>query len=343
MKLIDVLNGESVWPPPVWLMRQAGRYLPEYREVRAQAGDFLKLCMNPELAAEVTVQPIRRYGFDAAILFSDILILPWALGQDLKFAEGEGPVMPAISSVAELERLSLEKGADGTASIFETVRLVRAGLPAETALIGFAGGPFTVACYMLDGKGGGEFPRTRMLAYENPALVEGVIELLVEGTIAYLLGQVAAGADCVMIFESWAGILPPAQFKKFVIEPNARIVGALRAKHPGLRVIGFPRLGGLLIGEYVRGTGVDAVGLDTVTDPAMAIKACPEGTVFQGNLDPLLMRMGGAVLRRGVEDVLEGFRGQKHIFNLGHGITPDVNPEVVSELMEMIRASSAKG
>ena len=343
MKLIDVLNGESVWPPPVWLMRQAGRYLPEYREVRAQAGDFLKLCMNPELAAEVTVQPIRRYGFDAAILFSDILILPWELGQDLKFAEGEGPVMPAISSVAELERLSLEKGADGTASIFETVRLVRAGLPAETALIGFAGGPFTVACYMLDGKGGGEFPRTRMLAYENPALVEGVIELLVEGTIAYLLGQVAAGADCVMIFESWAGILPPAQFKKFVIEPNARIVGALRAKHPGLRVIGFPRLGGLLIGEYVRGTGVDAVGLDTVTDPAMAIKACPEGTVFQGNLDPLLMRMGGAVLRRGVEDVLEGFRGQKHIFNLGHGITPDVNPEVVSELMEMIRASSAKG
>ena len=343
MKLIDVLNGESVWPPPVWLMRQAGRYLPEYREVRAQAGDFLKLCMNPELAAEVTLQPIRRYGFDAAILFSDILILPWALGQDLKFAEGEGPVMPAISSVAELERLSLEKGADGTASIFETVRLVRAGLPAETALIGFAGGPFTVACYMLDGKGGGEFPRTRMLAYENPALVEGVIELLVEGTIAYLLGQVAAGADCVMIFESWAGILPPAQFKKFVIEPNARIVGALRAKHPGLRVIGFPRLGGLLIGEYVRGTGVDAVGLDTVTDPAMAIKACPEGTVFQGNLDPLLMRMGGAVLRRGVEDVLEGFRGQKHIFNLGHGITPDVNPEVVSELMEMIRASSAKG
>jgi uroporphyrinogen decarboxylase len=158
-----------------------------------------------------------------------------------------------------------------------------------------------------------------------------------------LLGQVEAGADCVMLFESWAGILPPAQFKKFVIEPNARIVGALRAKHPGLRVIGFPRLGGLLIGEYVRGTGVDAVGLDTVTDPAMAIKACPEGTVFQGNLDPLLMRMGGAVLRRGVEDVLEGFRGQKHIFNLGHGITPDVNPEVVSELMEMIRASSAKG
>ena len=238
MKLIDVLNGESVWPPPVWLMRQAGRYLPEYREVRAQAGDFLKLCMNPELAAEVTLQPIRRYGFDAAILFSDILILPWALGQNLKFSEGEGPVMPAIRSLAELETLSIEAGAAGTASIFETVRRVRDQLSPQTALIGFAGGPFTVACYMLDGKGGGEFPRTRMLAYENPALVEAVIELLVEATIAYLLGQVAAGADCVMLFESWAGILPPAQFKKYVIAPNARIVTALKQKHPGLRIIG---------------------------------------------------------------------------------------------------------
>jgi uroporphyrinogen decarboxylase len=339
MKFLDVLNGEAVWPPPVWLMRQAGRYLPEYREVRSQAGDFLKLCMNPALAAEVTLQPIRRYGFDAAILFSDILILPWALGQDLKFAEGEGPVMPAITSVADLARLSLAAGAAGTQSIFETVRLVRAGLPAETALIGFAGGPFTVACYMLDGKGGGEFPRTRWLAYENPALVEGVIELLVEGTIAYLLGQVDAGADCVMLFESWAGILPPAQFKKFVIEPNARIVAALRAKKPGLRIIGFPRLGGLLIGDYVRGTGVDAVGLDTVTDPAQAIAACPKGTVFQGNLDPLLMRMGGEALRRGVLDVVEAFRGERHIFNLGHGITPDVNPDSVGLLVETIRGA----
>jgi uroporphyrinogen decarboxylase len=341
MKLIDVLNGESVWPPPVWLMRQAGRYLPEYREVRAQAGDFLKLCMNPELAAEVTLQPIRRYGFDAAILFSDILILPWALGQNLKFAEGEGPVMPAIRSLAELETLSLEAGAAGTASIFETVRRVRDQLSPQTALIGFAGGPFTVACYMLDGKGGGEFPRTRMLAYENPALVEAVIELLVEATIAYLLGQVAAGADCVMLFESWAGILPPAQFKKYVIAPNARIVTALKQKHPGLRIIGFPRLGGLLVGEYVRGTGVDAVGLDTVTDPAMAIAACPQGTVFQGNLDPLLMKMGGDALAAGANAVLDGFRGQKHIFNLGHGITPDVDPETVQQLMNLIRASSA--
>jgi uroporphyrinogen decarboxylase len=340
MKLIDVLKGEAVWPPPVWLMRQAGRYLPEYREVRAQAGDFLKLCMNPELAAEVTLQPIRRYGFDAAILFSDILILPWALGQGLRFAEGEGPVLPPISSRAELAALSLERGVAGTAAILETVKRVRAGLPEQTALIGFAGGPFTVACYMLDGKGGGEFPRTRMLAYEDTGLVEGVIELLVEGTIAYLQGQVEAGADCVMLFESWAGILPAGQFRKLVIEPNRRIVEALRRKQPGLKVIGFPRLSGLLVGEYVRGTGVDAVGLDTVTDPKAAIAACPPGTVFQGNLDPLLMRVGGEALRRGVADVLDGFRGQKHIFNLGHGITPDVRPETVSELMDFIAASS---
>jgi uroporphyrinogen decarboxylase len=341
MKLIEVLNGGSkVWPPPVWLMRQAGRYLPEYREVRAQAGDFLRLCMNPELAAEVTLQPIRRYGFDAAILFSDILILPWALGQNLRFAEGEGPLLPPIKNRADLAALSLENGIAGTAPILETVRRVRAGLPAEVALIGFAGGPFTVACYMLDGKGGGDFPRTRMLAYEDPALVEGVIDLLVAGTINYLQGQIAAGADCVMLFESWSGILPAKQFRNLVIEPNRRIVAALRRQKPDLKVIGFPRLSGLLVGEYVRGTGVDAVGLDTVTDPKTAIAACPPGTVFQGNLDPLVLRAGGDALQQAVADVLDGFRGHGHIFNLGHGITPDVKPETVSALLNFIAASS---
>jgi uroporphyrinogen decarboxylase len=342
MKLMRVLNGEAVWPPPVWLMRQAGRYLPEYREVRGQAGDFLRLCMNPALAAEVTLQPIRRYGFDAAILFSDILILPWALGQGLRFAEGEGPVLPPIASQADLAGLKLERAVVGTAPIIETVRRVRAGLDAQTALIGFAGGPFTVACYMLDGKGGGEFPRTRMLAYEEPALVEGVIDLLVAGTIAYLQAQIEAGADCVMLFESWAGILPAAQFRKFVIEPNRRIVAALRAANEGLKIIGFPRLSGLLVGEYVRGMGVDAVGLDTVTDPVAAIASCPKGMVFQGNLDPLLLRVGGEALRQGVTAVLDGFRGQRHIFNLGHGITPDVKPEAVAELLDVIRTSHAQ-
>jgi uroporphyrinogen decarboxylase len=339
MKLLRVLNGETVWPPPAWLMRQAGRYLPEYREVRSQAGDFLRLCLNPELAAEVTLQPIRRFGLDAAILFSDILILPWALGQDLTFAEGEGPMMPPVSSREDLARLSLDRAAAGTATIFETVKRVKDGLPPETALIGFAGGPFTVGCYMLDGRGGGAFPRTRMLAYENPALVDGVIELLVEGTIAYLLGQIEAGADCVMLFESWAGILPPALFRKLVIEPNRQIVAALKAKAPWLKIIGFPRMAGLMLGPYVRGTGVDAVGLDETADAAGAIAACPEGTVFQGNLDPLLMRMGGAALRRGAEDVLDAFAGRPHVFNLGHGITPDADPENVAELLKVIRAS----
>jgi uroporphyrinogen decarboxylase len=337
MKLMNVLNGQAVWPPPVWLMRQAGRYLPEYRALRAQAGDFLKLCMNPALAAEVTLQPVRRYGFDAAILFSDILILPMALGQKLKFAEGEGPQMPPIETLAQLDSLKLDAAMAGTAPIMETVRRVREQLPEQTALIGFAGGPFTVACYMLDGKGGGEFPVTRMLAYKNPALVEGVIALLVEATVGYLQRQIDAGADCVMLFESWAGILPASQFRKFVIVPNRRIVAQLKANNPGLKVIGFPRLAGLLLGEYVRGTGVDAVGLDSVTDPAAAIAACPPGMVFQGNLDPLLMRVGGHALVDGAKDVLRGFKGRPHIFNLGHGITPDVEPETVKLLVDTIR------
>jgi uroporphyrinogen decarboxylase len=310
--------------------------LPEYRELRGQAGDFLSLCTNSPLAAEVTLQPIRRYGFDAAILFSDILILPWALGQGLRFAEGEGPLLPALSR-ADLAGLRLDRAVAGTAAVLETVRRVRAGLDADKALIGFAGGPFTVACYMLDGKGGGEFPRTRWLAYEDPGLVEGVVDLLVEGTISYLQGQVDAGADCVMLFESWAGILPAALFRKLVIAPARRIVDALRARTPGLHVIGFPRLAGLMLAEYARKTGVSAVALDTVTDIGLAVAACPAGTVFQGNLDPLLLRVGGEALDEGVDAVLAGFAGQRHIFNLGHGITPDVKPENVGRLVERIR------
>jgi uroporphyrinogen decarboxylase len=339
MKLIDVLNGQQVWPPPAWLMRQAGRYLPEYRALRGQAGDFLSLCTNPELAAEVTLQPIRRYGFDAAILFSDILILPWALGQGLRFAEGEGPLLPPLQSRAELAGLDLSRAVAGAAPIMETVKRVKAGLDPQTALIGFAGGPFTVGCYMLDGKGGGEFPRTRMLCYDDRGLVDGVIDLLTEATIIYLQAQIDAGADCVMLFESWSGILPSALFRDLVIKPAKRIVAELRTRNPGLHVIGFPRLCGLMLGEYVRETGISAVGLDSVTDIAAAIAACPPGTVFQGNLDPLLLRAGGEALTRGVEAVLNGFRGQRHIFNLGHGITPDVKPESVKALMDTIRAS----
>lgn len=336
MKLLRVLNGEPVWPPPVWLMRQAGRYLPEYRALRADAGDFLSLCMNPALAAEITLQPIRRYGFDAAILFSDILILPMALGQPLHFAEGEGPVLPPLQ---DFKSLNPDQAPGLYAPVMETVGRVRAALPPETALIGFAGAPATVACYMLDGKGGG-FPRTRTLAYENPALVEAVLEILTEATIHYLQAQINAGANCVMLFESWAGIFPPAQFRKFVIEPTKKIVSALKTANPQQKVIGFPRLCGLHLGDYLRQTGVDAVGLDTFTSPEAAIAACPQGTVFQGNLDPLLLKIGGAALRAATTSLLDSFRGQNHIFNLGHGITPDVPPEHVEELMTIIRGHS---
>jgi uroporphyrinogen decarboxylase len=336
MKLLRVLNGEPAWPPPVWLMRQAGRYLPEYRALRADAGDFLSLCLNPALAAEITLQPIRRYGFDAAILFSDILILPMALGQPLRFAEGEGPLLPPLQ---DLTPLNPNEAPGCYAPVMETVRRVRAALPAETALIGFAGAPATVACYMLDGKGGG-FPRTRALAYENPALVEAVLDLLTDATIHYLQAQIDAGADCIMLFESWSGIFPPAQFRKYVIEPTRKIVSALKTANPGQKIIGFPRLCGLHLGNYIRETGVDAVGLDTLTDPKTAIAACPPGTVFQGNLDPLLLKSGGAALGSATRGLLDAFRGQSHIFNLGHGITPDVPPEHVEELMKIIRTHS---
>jgi uroporphyrinogen decarboxylase len=285
----------------------------------------------------VTLQPIRRFGFDAAILFSDILILPMALGQGLRFAEGEGPRLPPLE---RLEILHPEVAAGVYAPVIETVRRVRAGLPAETALIGFAGGPATVACYMLDGQGGGEFSRTRTLAYENPGFVDELLAVLVNSTIAYLQAQIDAGANCVMLFESWSGIFPPTHFRRFVIQPNKKIVTALKSANPGLRIIGFPRLCGLLLGEYVRETGVDAVGLDTVTDPAAAIAACPPGTVFQGNLDPLLLKSGGAPLDEAVRTLLAAFQGQNHIFNLGHGITPDVPVAHVERLMNAIRGAS---
>jgi uroporphyrinogen decarboxylase len=341
MKLMSVLQGDAISPPPVWLMRQAGRYLPEYRALRARAGDFLSLCLNPELAAEITLQPIRRFGFDAAILFSDILILPMALGQGLRFAEGEGPLLPPLQSLAEL---TLARAPEIYAPVLETVRRTRAALPVETTLIGFAGSPATVACYMVDGKGGwgegAEFPRLRALAAAQDPLLQGVLDVLVEATITYLQGQIDAGANCVMLFETWAGVFDAEGFRRYVIAPNARIVQALRQKNPGLKILGFPRHAGAMLGEYVRETGVDAVGLDSQTRPADAIAACPAGTVFQGNLDPGVLRQGGEVLDAAVDAVLAGFHERPHIFNLGHGITPDVPVEHVERLMKRIRGAS---
>ena len=333
MKFLDVLAGDAMWPPPLWLMRQAGRYLPEYRAVRAKAGDFVSLCLNPLLAEEVTLQPIRKFGFDAAILFSDILILPMALGQGLSFTEGEGPRLPPLEDVGLLKP---ERAAGVYAPVIETVSRLRQSLPKETALIGFAGGPATVACYMLDGQGGG-FGRTRLLAYERPGFVRQVLEVLSEATVEYLSAQIRAGADCVMLFESWAGIFPPEQFREFVIEPNRRICAALKARHPEVKIIGFPRLAGLMLAEYAQYAGVDAMGLDSVTDIALARGICPPGMVLQGNLDPLLLKLGGEALEGAVKGLMEEVRGYPHILNLGHGITPDVPEAHVKRLVELVR------
>ena len=335
-KLLQVLAGEAVWPPPVWLMRQAGRYLPEYRAVRAKAGGFIDLCMSPDFATEVTLQPIRRYGFDAAILFSDILMLPYALGQDLRFAEGEGPVLKPIRDAAALAALDASRFDDVIDPILRTVARLRVELPAETALIGFAGSPWTVLCYMIEGHGSKEFAEIRGLAYRDPGLFDTMLRLVIERTVTYLSAQIAAGADTVMLFDSWAGVLPAALFRRFVIEPTRQIVATLKRLHPDTPVIGFPRLAGSLLAEYA-GAGVQCVGIDTGADPAIASSQIPPGVAVQGNLDPLALVAGGAPLAEAARAILEAWRGRPAIFNLGHGIVPQTPPEHVSELMLLVR------
>jgi uroporphyrinogen decarboxylase len=341
--LLRALAGEAVWPPPIWLMRQAGRYLPEYRAVRAEAGDFIALCTTPALAAEVTLQPIRRYGMDAAILFSDILMLPWALGYGLRFAEGEGPLLPPLRDAATLATLDPARVPQAIAPILETVRRVRAELeatrPGQTALIGFAGAPFTVACYMVEGHGSKEFATVRGMAYRDPALFGGLMDLLTEATIVYLAAQIEAGADAVMLFDSWAGVLPPGLFRAHVIAPAIHIVAALRERYPTVPVIGFPRLGGLLLAEYARATGVQGLGLDTTVDPAIASRLVPGPVALQGNLDPLALEAGGAAMREAARSILAAMRGRPFVFNLGHGIVPSTPPEHVADLMDLVRGA----
>ncbi len=340
--MLRALAGEAVWPPPIWLMRQAGRYLPEYRATRTQAADFIALCTNPTLACEVTLQPIRRFGFDAAILFSDILILPWALGQGLAYKEGEGPVLPPLRDAAGVAGLDPARVAAAVAPVMETVRRVRAGLQAEgfaaTTLIGFAGAPFTVACYMVEGHGSRDFAAVRGLAYSDPALFARLIDTLSAATIEYLAMQADAGAEVLMLFDTWAGILPPSQFRAHVIEPVGRIVRALRVRCPGVPIIGFPRLAGLMLGEFVRATRVDAVGVDASMDMAMAAEIVPPPVVLQGNLDPLALVAGGQALENGVQAILPVMRARPFVFNLGHGIVPQTPIEHVTRMMELVRA-----
>jgi uroporphyrinogen decarboxylase len=339
-RMLRVLAGEALTPPPVWLMRQAGRYLPEYRAIRGRVGGFLDLCYTPDLAAEVTLQPIRRFGFDAAILFADILVVPDALGQGVRFVEGEGPRLDAIRSETELARLSPSATRPKFGQVFETVAKVRQGLPRETTLIGFCGAPWTVATYMVGGQGSVDQADARLWAYRDPAGFQRLIDLLIEVSVEYLSGQVEAGADVLQIFDSWAGSLPDEQFRRWVIEPTKRLVGLLRERHPGVPIIGFPRGAGVQTAAYVAETGVDAVSCDTSMPLDFIARELSPKTVVQGNLDPLLLMTGGPALDRRVAEILEALSHRPHVFNLGHGIVPQTPPEHVARLVDLVRAGA---
>ena len=336
-RLLEVLSGDALHPPPVWLMRQAGRYLPEYRAVRAQAGSFLDLCYTPKHAAEVTLQPIRRFGFDAAILFADILVVPDALGQGVRFVEGEGPRLDAIRDARELNRLDARAAHAKFAIVAETVARVREELPPETALIGFCGSPWTVATYMAGGRGSPDQADARLWAYREPEGFARLIGLLVDVSVAYLDAQINAGADCVQLFDSWAGSLPETEFDRWVVGPTRTMVAALKQKHPRVPVIGFPRGAGSKAERYIVETGVDAVGCDTAMPLSFMRDVLAPRAVVQGNLDPLLLVSGGNAMADRVREIKQALRGRPYIFNLGHGIVPETPPDHVAQLVARVR------
>lgn len=334
-KLLSVLQGNQELVPPVWLMRQAGRYLPEYRELRAQKGGFLELAYDSDAATEITIQPIRRFGFDAAILFSDILVVPHAMGQELWFETGEGPRLAPRLAQSELNGLTASP--ERLSPVLATVRKVSAALPKETTFLGFAGSPWTVATYMVHGQGSKDQSEARRMAYAEPDRFSALIEAIITTTVDYLSGQINAGVDAVQLFDSWAGSLSPAQFEKWVIAPNAEIVRRLKVLHPDVPIIGFPKGAGGKLAAYAEGTGVDALGLDETIDPHWANRELPHGLPVQGNLDPLVLISGGNDLIKAVENILSAFRNRPHIFNLGHGILPDTPIEHVEHLLSQIR------
>lgn len=341
--LLVTLRGERQAVPPIWLMRQAGRYLPEYRALRADKGGFLALATDPEAAAEVTLQPIRRFGFDGAILFSDILMVPWALGQDLSFGVGEGPRLePKLDTAAMIDAIGAPDLSRLT-PVYETVRRVAALLPAATTFLGFAGSPWTVATYMIAGQGSRDQADARQLAYADPGAMAALVARIVALTIDYLAHQHAAGVEVVQLFDSWAGSLSPAQFERWVIAPNATIVAGLRARCPELLIIGFPKGAGGKLPAYARETGVDGIGLDETVDPAWADAVLPAGMPVQGNLDPLALLAGGAALADGIDRVLAAFPDRPHIFNLGHGIGQHTPVAHVETLLERVRAGAGQG
>jgi len=318
-------------------MRQAGRYLPEYRATRAQAGSFLKLCYDPALAAEVTLQPIRRYGFDAAILFSDILVVPDALGQSVSFLEGEGPRLDPIRTPLDLCRLQAAATRPKFARVFETVARLRQDLPRETTLIGFCGAPWTVATYMVAGRGTPDQADARLWAYRDGASFQALLDILCDVSIEYLSGQVSAGADVLQIFDSWAGSLPDGEFARWVVTPTKRMLAALKQRHPGIPVIGFPRGAGTRTMSYVTATGVDGVSCDTTTPLALMADELSAHATVQGNLDPLLLVAGGKVLQTRAREILTMLADKRFIFNLGHGIVPETPPENVGALVDLVR------
>jgi uroporphyrinogen decarboxylase len=336
--LLRALAGETLPTPPIWMMRQAGRYLPEYRATRAQAGDFLSLCYNSELAAEVTLQPIRRYGFDAAILFADILLLPQALGADLWFETGEGPRLSTITDMAGVLALKPKEAIhEKLAPIYETVRILARALPTETALIGFAGAPWTVATYMIAGRGSKDQGAAHALKAADRATFSALIDVITEATIDYLSMQVQAGAEVVKLFDSWAGSLKGQDFTDFAVKPAARIIAALKAKHPGLPVIAFPREAGDGYIGFAAATGADCVAIDNSVSPEWAAEHVQVSGCVQGNLAPHHMVSGGQDLVDATRRVVQAFKNGPHIFNLGHGITPDANPDNVQLMIDTVR------
>ncbi|EGP08442.1 uroporphyrinogen III decarboxylase [Bradyrhizobiaceae bacterium SG-6C] len=335
---LEVLSGSRQAVPPVWMMRQAGRYLPEYRELRAKAGSFLDLCFNPEWAAEVTLQPIRRFGFDAAIIFSDILVIPHALGRSVRFEAGEGPRLDPLDTPEKINTLTGAADFTKLEPVYEALRRVRSALDPKIALIGFCGAPWTVATYMVAGQGTPDQAPARMLAYRAPDAFAKIIDVLVENSIQYLLEQLKAGADALQIFDTWAGVLPPREFQRWSVEPTRRIVEGVRAKAPHAKIIGFPRGAGAQLPSYVEATAVDGVSIDWTADPSLIRERVQNRVAVQGNLDPLALIAGGGALDRAIDDALTNYAGGRYIFNLGHGIQPETPIAHVEQMLRRVRA-----
>lgn len=338
--LLAALSGQVCTPPPLWLMRQAGRYLPEYREVRSGVSSFLDLCLTPRLAAEVTLQPLRRFPLDASIVFSDILVVPHALGQKVAFVEGEGPRLEPVDNAAGIAKLDGSKATARFVPVYETVDRVVSELPASVPLIGFCGAPWTVATYMVEGSGSKDQAAARRLAYREPETFQALIDLLVETSAAYLIGQVEAGCRALQIFDSWAGSLPEDEFERWCIAPTRAIVNRVRARAPSIPIVGFPRGSGPLAERYAAKTGIDAVGCDTSLPAGWIRSALQSRLPVQGNLDPILLAAGGPALETRVKWILETLGQGPFIFNLGHGILPDTPIENVERLVALVKGTA---